>query len=190
MRACFEQIDVAVKNVDSREHDHLDSDDYFQYHGGMVATVAPLTGREPAAYLGDSADPARDQDAHARRGDAPDFRARVSNPRWIGSMTRHGFKGAAELSATVDYLFGYDATTGVASDWMYAEVAERYLLDPEIAAFFDRANPWAARGIAERLIEAAERGLWAEAGSEQLGAVKSRYLALETRWRRRPRDDQ
>ncbi|MBO9533866.1 MAG: cobaltochelatase subunit CobN [Solirubrobacteraceae bacterium] len=179
MRSCFEQIDVAVKNVDSREHDHLDSDDYFQYHGGMVATVRALAGKEPAAYLGDSADPERIKMRTLAEETRRIFRARVSNPRWIGSMTRHGFKGAAELSATVDYLFGYDATTGVASDWMYGEIAERYLLDEAVAAFFDQANPWAARGIAERLIEAAERGLWAEPDTEQFEAVKARYLALE-----------
>ncbi|MFT4103890.1 MAG: cobaltochelatase subunit CobN, partial [Burkholderiaceae bacterium] len=178
MRAAFEQIDVAVKNVDSREHDHLDSDDYYQYHGGMIATVRALSGREPAAYLGDSADPAQVRMRTLAEETRRIFRARVSNPRWIGSMTRHGFKGAAELSATVDYLFGYDATTQVASDWMYEAVAERYLLDDEIAEFFDQANPWAARSIAERLIEAAERGLWAEPG-ELLDAVRSRYLALE-----------
>jgi hypothetical protein len=90
------------------------------------------------------------------------FRARVANPRWIASMIRHGYKGAAELSATVDYLFGYDATTGVAEDWMYEQVADRYLLDDDVAEFMSRSNPWAARAIAERLLEAADRGMWEE----------------------------
>jgi cobaltochelatase CobN len=179
MRGCFEQIDVAVKNVDSREHDHLDSDDYYQYHGGMIATIRALSGRDPAAYLGDSADPetvrVRTLGEETRRI----FRARVANPRWIGSMVRHGFKGAAELAATVDYLFGYDATTGVASDWMYEQVAVKYLLDEDVAEFMDQANPWAARGIAEKLLEAAERGLWSAPGEETLGAIRSRYLTLE-----------
>lgn len=179
MRAAFAQIDVAVKNVDSREHDHLDSDDYFQYHGGMVATVRALRGREPEAYLGDSADPERVRMRTLAEETRRVFRARVANPRWIGSMTRHGFKGAAELSATVDYLFGYDATTDVASDWMYEDVAAKYLLDEDIAAFMDRANPWAARQIAERLLEAAERGMWADPSPETMQAITSRYLALE-----------
>lgn len=179
MRAAFAQIDVAVKNVDSREHDHLDSDDYFQYHGGMVATVRALRGREPEVYLGDSADPARVRMRTLAEETRRVFRARVANPRWIGSMTRHGFKGAAELSATVDYLFGYDATTDVASDWMYEDVAAKYLLDEDIAAFMDRANPWAARQIAERLLEAAERGMWADPSPKTMQAITSRYLALE-----------
>ena len=127
MRDCYGRIDVAVKNVDSREHDILDSDDYYQYHGGMVATVRAISGREPAAYLGDSSDPSRVRARTLTEETRRVFRARVANPRWIASMIRHGYKGAAELSATLDYLFGYDATTGVAEDWMYEQVAERYL---------------------------------------------------------------
>jgi len=179
MRRCFEQIEVAVKNVDSREHDHLDSDDYYQYHGGMVATIRRLSGREPAAYLGDSSDPELVKVRTLAEETRRIFRARVANPHWIGSMVRHGFKGAAELAATVDYLFGYDATTDVASDWMYEQVAAKYLLDADVAAFMDQANPWAARGIAEKLLEAAERGMWSEPSDEMLGEIRTRYLALE-----------
>ncbi len=179
MRDCFGRIEVAVKNVDSREHDILDSDDYYQYHGGMVATVRALTGRDPAAYLGDSSDPSRVVSRTLAEETRRVFRARVANPRWIASMIRHGYKGAAELSATVDYLFGYDATTGVAEDWMYEQVAQRYLLDADIAEFMTRSNPWAARAIAERLLEAADRGLWAAPDDSTLAEIRDRYLALE-----------
>ena len=90
------------------------------------------------------------------------FRARVANPRWIASMIRHGYKGAFELSATVDYLFGYDATTGVVEDWMYETLtASATCSTTDVARFLRRSNPWALRAIAERLLEAAERGLWA-----------------------------
>ena len=122
MRRQFARIDVAVKNVDTREHDLLDSSDYFAEHGGMIAYVRHLAGADPRAVIGDSSDPsqpaARSLAEEARRV----FRSRVANPRWIGSMMRHGYKGAFELSATVDYLFGYDATTGVVEDWMYESV--------------------------------------------------------------------
>ncbi|MGI8595541.1 MAG: cobaltochelatase subunit CobN, partial [Solirubrobacteraceae bacterium] len=179
MRGCYARIDVAVKNVDSREHDILDSDDYYQYHGGMVATVRAITGREPAAYLGDSSDPSRVVARTLAEETRRVFRARVANPRWIASMIRHGYKGAAELSATVDYLFGYDATTGVAEDWMYERVAERYVLDEDVAQFMSRSNPWAARAIAERLLEAADRGLWGEPQEATLAGIRDRFLALE-----------
>jgi cobaltochelatase CobN len=179
MRDCFGRIEVAVKNVDSREHDILDSDDYYQYHGGMVATVRALAGRDPAAYLGDSSDPSRVVARSLAEETRRVFRARVANPRWIASMIRHGYKGAAELSATVDYLFGYDVTTGVAEDWMYEQVAQRYLLDDDVAEFMTRSNPWAARAIAERLLEAADRGMWASPEPDTLTGIRGRYLALE-----------
>jgi cobaltochelatase CobN len=179
MRDCYARIEVAVKNVDSREHDILDSGDYFQYHGGMVATVRALTGREPAAYLGDSSDPSRVAARTLAEETRRVFRARVANPRWVASMIRHGYKGAAELAATVDYLFGYDATAGVAEDWMYEQLAARYLLDDDVAEFMSRSNPWAARSIAERLVEAADRGLWSEPSETTLGRIRERFLALE-----------
>jgi cobaltochelatase CobN len=94
-------------------------------------------------------------------------------------MIRHGYKGAAELSATVDYLFGYDATAGVAEDWMYEQVAAKYLLDEDIAAFMAQSNPWAAREVAERLLEAADRGLWAEPEEATLAGIRDRFLELE-----------
>jgi cobaltochelatase CobN len=179
MRDCFGRIEAAVKNVDSREHDILDSDDYYQYHGGMIATVRALTGREPAAYLGDSSDPSRVVSRTLAEETRRVFRARVANPRWIASMIRHGYRGAAELSATVDYLFGYDATAGVAEDWMYEQIAERYLLDPDVAAFMSRSNPWAGQAIAERLLDAAERGLWSAPAEDMLAQIRERFLSLE-----------
>jgi cobaltochelatase CobN len=94
-------------------------------------------------------------------------------------MIRHGYKGAAELSATVDYLFGYDATTGVVDDWMYEQVAKRYVLDEDVAEFMGRSNPWAAQAIAQRLLEAADRGLWAEPDGATLAGVRDRFLSLE-----------
>ncbi len=179
MRDCYGRIEVAVKNVDNREHDILDSDDYYQYHGGMVATVRALRGREPVAYVGDSADPSRVTARTLAEETRRVFRARVANPRWIASMIRHGYKGAAELAATVDYLFGYDATTGVTEDWMYEQVAQRYLLDEDVAEFIRRSNPWAGRAIAERLLEASDRGLWEQPAEATLDAVRERFLALE-----------
>jgi cobaltochelatase CobN len=67
----------------------------------------------------------------------------------------------------------------VAEDWMYVQVAERYLLDPDVAAFMSASNPWAARGIAERLLEAADRGLWAAPSDGVLADIRERYLALD-----------
>ncbi|CAN5312981.1 cobaltochelatase subunit CobN [soil metagenome] len=179
MRANYKRIAVAAKNTDTREHDIADSDDYFQYHGGMVATVRSLTGTAPRAYIGDSTTPDAVRTRSLQEETNRIFRARVVNPRWITAMQRHGYKGAFELAATVDYLFGYDATTGVVQDWMYDTLAKTYVLDKANQDFMKRANPWALRGIIERLGEAAERELWAEPDPEVIAAMQQVYLDIE-----------
>ena len=165
MRRRFSVIEVAVKNQDNREHDIFDSDDYLQDHGGMVAAVRALAGKGPKAWFGDSANPDDPKIRSLKEEAARVVRSRVLNPRWIGAMQDHGYKGAFELAATVDYLVGYDAVasgdgTEIVEDWMYDRVTEAYVADPEMQAFFQRSNPWALRAIAERLLDAAERDLW------------------------------
>ncbi len=179
METSFARISVAAKNADTREHDIADSDDYFQYHGGMVAMVRSLTGRSPAAYIGDSATPDSVKTRTLAEETRRVFRSRVVNPRWIAAMRRHGYKGAFELAATVDYLFGYDATAHVVDDWMYERLAAEYVFDPENRAFMEKSNPWALRGITERLLEAAQRGLWAEPDPKTLDQLRQVYLDLE-----------
>ena len=175
----FAAIDVATKNQDNREHDIFDSDDYMQFHGGMIATVRALSGGNPRQFFGDSSDPSllrtRDLKEEARRV----FRSRVVNPKWMDSMKRHGYKGAFELAATVDYMFGYDATAQIIDDWMYQEVTERYALDPEMQQFFEQSNPWALRAIAERLMEAADRQMWEDPPEEILNELRRVYLRTE-----------
>jgi cobaltochelatase CobN len=179
MESAYKRIAVAAKNTDTREHDIADSDDYFQYHGGMVATVRALKGTAPEAYIGDSTRPETVRTRTLVEETSRVFRARVVNPRWIEAMRRHGYKGAFELAATVDYLFGYDATTGVVADWMYDKLTETYVLDETNREFLQQANPWALHGIAERLLEAESRGMWAKPDPAVLDALRQVFLDAE-----------
>lgn len=178
MNNSYRRIAVAAKNTDTREHDIADSDDYFQYHGGMVATVRALTGTSPAAYIGDNTRPDAVRTRTLSEETNRVFRARVVNPRWMNAMRRHGYKGAFEMAATVDYLFGYDATAHVMADWMYDRLSQEYVLDPENRKFMAESNPWALHGMAERLLEAAGRGMWAEPDPATLDGL--RQVLLET----------
>jgi cobaltochelatase CobN len=139
----------------------------------MIACVRALTGTAPRAYFGDSADPARarvrDLAEEARRV----FRARVVNPKWLAAMRRHGYKGAFEMAATVDYLYGYDATAGIVERWMYDQVADDYVLNSESQDFVRRSNPWALKAMAERLLEAAARNLWEDADPDRLRRLRA-----------------
>ncbi|MGW5364778.1 cobaltochelatase subunit CobN [Actinopolymorpha pittospori] len=179
METAYRRIAVAAKNTDTREHDIADSDDYFQYHGGMVATVRALRGSAPEAYIGDSTRPETVRTRTLVEETSRVFRARVVNPRWIEAMRRHGYKGAFELAATVDYLFGYDATTGVIADWMYDTLTQTYVLDPQNREFLEQANPWALHGIAERLLEAESRGMWAKPDPKVIDALRQVFLETE-----------
>ena len=178
MRDQYRRIMVAAKNTDCREHDIADSDDYFQYHGGMVATVRALTGQAPAAYIGDNTRPEAVRTRTLNEETTRVFRSRVVNPRWMAAMRRHGYKGAFEMAATVDYLFGYDATAGVMADWMYEELTAQYVLDPQNRKFLGESNPWALHGMAERLLEAAGRGMWQKPEPATLDGL--RQVLLET----------
>jgi len=179
MESAYRRIAVAAKNIDTREHDIADSDDYFQYHGGMIATVRALTGSAPAAYVGDSTRPEAVRTRALHEETARIFRARVVNPRWLAAMRRHGYKGAFELAATVDYLFGYDATAGVVADWMYDKLAETYVLDEVNQRFLTESNPWALHGITERLLEAADRKLWEYPDPAVLDGLREVFLRTE-----------
>ena len=179
METAYRRIAVAAHNTDTLEHDIADSDDYFQYHGGMIATVRALTGRAPRAYVGDSTRPDTIRTRSLAEETTRVFRARVVNPRWVEAMKRHGYKGAFELAATVDYLFGYDATAGVVEDWMYEKLAATYVFDPSTREFMQRSNPWALHGITERLLEAADRKLWDSPEAETIAALRQAYLDTE-----------
>jgi cobaltochelatase CobN len=173
-------VQIALHNQDNREHDIFDSDDYYQFQGGMVATIRALTGVQPKAYFGDSSRP-----DHARIRDLREealrvYRSRVMNPKWIESVKRHGYKGGLELVATVDYIFGFDATAQIAPDFVYEGLAEQYALDSAMREFFAQSNPWALNSIAERLLDAVRRELWEQPKPETLEALRAVLLESET----------
>ena len=173
-------IEVALHNQDNREHDIFDSDDYFQFHGGMVASIRALTGTQPKAYFGDTSRPESAQVRDLKEEALRVYRSRVINPKWIESVKRHGYKGGLELAATVDYIFGFDATAHIAPDFMYEGLAEHYTLSPDMQDFFEKSNPWALHAIAERLLEAAKRELWQSPSPETLEALRGVLLDSET----------
>jgi len=173
----LKQLQVVLHNQDNREHDLLDSDDYYQFQGGLTASVRALTDKNPQTYFGDHSIPENPKVRRLQEEIARVYRSRVVNPKWIEGVMRHGYKGAFEMAATVDYLFAYDATTNCVADYMYQGVTEAYLLDDKVQAFIQQKNPWAMRDMAERLLEAHQRSLWQSAQPEIL--EKLRAIALQ-----------
>ncbi|ACK73582.1 cobaltochelatase, CobN subunit [Gloeothece citriformis PCC 7424] len=163
----LKKLQVILHNQDNREHDLLDSDDYYQFQGGLTAAVRAITGKNPQTYFGDNSRPHDPKVRLLKEEIARVYRSRVVNPKWIEGVMRHGYKGAFEMGATVDYLFAYDATARCVEDFMYEGVAQAYLLDEKVQQFIEEKNPWVLRDMAERLLEAHQRGLW-ESASEEL----------------------
>ncbi len=168
----LQQMQIVLHNQDNREHDLLDSDDYYQFQGGLTAAVRSVRGQNPQIYFGDHSIPANPRIRHLREEIARVYRSRVVNPKWIAGVMRHGYKGAFEMAATVDYLFAYDATANCVEDHMYQGIATAYLFDEAVQAFIQDKNPWALRDMAERLLEAHQRGLWQNVEPEMLDKLR------------------
>ncbi|MCY4044911.1 MAG: cobaltochelatase subunit CobN [Cellvibrionales bacterium] len=154
------QIDTVIQNQDNREHDILDSDDYYQFQGGMINAVSALSDNAPASYLNDHSNPEAPKVRTLKEELNRVIRSRVLNPKWIEGMKKHGHKGAFEMAATVDYLFAYDATTQLVEGYQYQQVTDTLLLDPQNQQFMQDNNPEALQEMGERLLEAIDRNLW------------------------------
>ncbi|CAI48637.1 ATP-dependent cobaltochelatase subunit CobN [Natronomonas pharaonis DSM 2160] len=153
-------VEATVKIEDTMEQDEFDSSDWYAFHGGFITAVSEVAGEEPASYVGDSSDPDNVDVYTNEEKVRKAMRARVLNPEWLDSMEDHGYKGAGDLSKTVDVTLGWDATTGVVSDTLWREVAEAYALDADRQEWLRDVNPWALESITDTLLEAIERGLW------------------------------
>ena len=184
-RAGLEQrlgaVQVVLHNQDNREHDLLDSDDYYQFQGGLSAAVERVSGQRPALWFGDHSRSARPRLHRLEREFDKVLRSRVLNPRWIGAMQQHGYKGGFEMAASLDYLFAYDASTGCVPDWGYGAICDQWLGDRSVLSFLEQANPWALRDMAERLLEAHHRGLWEGANQNQLEHLRQLVLTSEAK---------
>ena len=171
-------LEVTIKNEDNREVHLLSSDDFNAYHGGMVAAVRSLRGSSPRSYCGDSSDRGRVAVRSLAEEFTRVFRAEAMNPKYIEGMKKHGYKGAADLAAVAAHCYDWDATSLVMENWMYETLAAKYALDPTLQEWMNDVNPWALRRIAEKLLEAEQRGLW-EAKPETLAELRRLYLSIE-----------
>ncbi|SLN29858.1 Aerobic cobaltochelatase subunit CobN [Pseudoruegeria aquimaris] len=177
-RGAFEarlsEAEAIVQNQDNREHDLLDSDDYYQFEGGAAAAVATLQGRERPIYHNDHSRPERPRIRTLDEEISRVVRSRVVNPKWIDGVKRHGYKGAFEIAATVDYLFAFAATTGAVKGHHFDLVESAFLEDDETRDFIAEHNAPALKEIAERLQEAIDRGLW----QPRSNSARARIAAL------------
>ncbi len=169
------RVEAVLHNQDNREHDVLDSDDYYQFEGGIAAAVTALSGKSPAIYHNDHSRPEAPRVRTLKEEIARVVRARAANPKWIEGCRRHGYKGAFEMAATVDYLFAFAATTSCVDSRQFDALFDAYLRDETVRAFMAEANAPALREMAARFAEARARGLW-RPGANDAPALLDRIL--------------
>ena len=143
-------VELVLHNQDNREHDILDSDDYYQFEGGLAAAVRTLSGEQPAIFHNDHSRPETPSIGTLKEEIGRIVRARAANPKWLAGVMRHGYKGAFEIAATVDYLFAFAATAKVVEHHHFDALYDAYLADERVRGFIADANPAALREIAER----------------------------------------
>ena len=171
-------IDITIKNTDNHEVHLLNSDDFNAYCGGMNAAVHSIRGKMPKCYIGDSADRAKAETRSLVEEIRRVFRGESMNPKYIQGMKKHGYKGASDLANLVAHAYGWDCTSEVLEDWMYEGFAKKLALDPEMRQWMNEVNPWALHRMAEKLLEAEQRGMW-NALPETKDALRKLYMELE-----------
>jgi cobaltochelatase CobN len=159
--ARLSNVDAIVHNQDNREHDLLDSDDYYQFEGGLAVTAETLTGRAPAAYHNDHSRPERPVARTLEEEISRVVRSRVVNPKWIDGVKRHGYKGAFEIIATVDYMFAFAATTGAVKTHHFDLAFEAFVEDDATRQFIQANNRFGYDELIAKFNEARRRGFWA-----------------------------
>ncbi len=175
-KSIFRIVEVTLKNEDSQEWDIFEGDDFNNYHGGMIATVRALGGN-PKSFVGDSSDPNKIKVRSLAEEGKRIYRTKVMNPKWIEEMKKHDYKGAEYFSKYVDHIFQWDATSEIIDDWMYEGIAENYVFSEEMQKFFKENNPYALMNIAEKLLEAIQRGMW---NTDEEVKERLREVYLET----------
>jgi cobaltochelatase CobN len=159
-RARLKAIQAVIQPQDDREHDILDSDEYWQFAGGFAAAVQRLRGVSPRLYHADTAFPERPRIRPLQEEIGRVVRGRAANPKWLSGMMRHGYKGASEMAATVDYLYAFAATTDAVGDHHFDELYQAFIGNAEVLDFLRGANPAALREMGDKFRRAIERGLW------------------------------
>ncbi len=190
LKKCLKKVQVVLQNQDNKEHDILDSDDYYQFHGGLAAAVEELSGKIPKVLIGDHSRFSRPRIHSLEKEIDKVMRTRVLNPKWLEGVMNHGYKGAFEMGASIDYLFAYDASTRKVPNWCYSAICKNWLENQTIKEFLLIKNPWVLRDISERLLEASNRGLWTNIKESEKKLLKEIVLCSEGQIEGHPRTNE
>ena len=177
-RKTLSRMSVTVKNEDTREKDMMACTDFYNHHGGLITAVHAVQGKRPFSLAGDSANPDQVKVRTTTEEARHIFRSRLLNPIWLEGLKRHGYKGAGDISKAMDIILGWDATADVVDDWMYERFARKTALDKDLQEWMKDVNPYALHNILDKLLEAAQRGMW-KAKDDTLEELRDAFLNVE-----------
>ena len=182
LKSVLADVELAYQNLDSVELGVTDIDTYFDTLGGISRAVRRARGPNAAAapvYIGDQTC----GDGKVRTLSeqvALETRTRMLNPKWYEAMLKHGYEGVRQIEAHVTNTMGWSATTGQVAPWVYQQLSQTFVLDPEMRERMAKLNPTASAKVANRLLEAHERQYW-HPDAEHLEALRRAGEELEDR---------
>jgi len=151
--------DAFVHPQDLPETDLLLAEDYASHEAGFAA-AQKITGGVAKLYHLDNTDPSRPRARGLTEEIARVVQARAANPDWIAGMRRHGFRGGAEIAATLENMAAFAHLAGVVPAHLFDLYHEATLGDADVTAFLQEANPEALQAMRTRFAELHEAGLW------------------------------
>jgi len=159
LQSMLGDVSLAYQNLESVEVGITTVDHYFDTLGGIGRAVQRVRGEGVPVYIGDQT---RGEGAVRTLGEqvALETRTRILNPRWYEGMLKHGYEGVRQIEATVTNTMGWSATTGQVAPWVYRQMTQTFVLDPEMRERLAALNPKASARVASRLLEAHERKYW------------------------------
>jgi cobaltochelatase CobN len=159
LRARVAAADAFVHLQDLPETDILLAEDYATHEAGFLAAQAVTGGRARAYHL-DVTDPAKPRARGLTEEIARVVMARAANPDWIAGMSRHGFRGAAEIASTLENMAAFAQLAGVVPSHLFDLYYEATLGQDGVVAFLDDANSGALAAMRDRFAALREAGLW------------------------------
>jgi magnesium chelatase subunit H len=160
LQSVLADVQLTYQNLDSVELGVTTVDNYFDTLGGITQAVRRARGGQtPPVYIGDQT--TGDGTVRSLKEQvALETRTRMLNPKWTESMLDHGYEGVRQIETHITNTMGWSATTGQVQPWVYQQLTETFMLDPEMRQRLAQLNPTASARVANRLIEAFERKYW------------------------------